>query len=203
MQQSKIHHFNSKTMSQLIKEIQAAEEEIILGNVILYPTDTVWGIGCDAENTEAVRKIFKIKEREESKAMILLVADKDMLLHYVKKLPADFEETVKQQQRPTTYVFSEPQNLPKEVLAEDGTVAIRIANEEFCHRLIRQVGRPIVSTSANISGQPSPKTFAEVSDEIKKRVDFVVNWRQDDSMAAQPSRIVKIEPDGSQHILRD
>ncbi|WP_299754408.1 L-threonylcarbamoyladenylate synthase [uncultured Pontibacter sp.] len=191
-------------MSQLVKEVQAAEEEIILGNVILYPTDTVWGIGCDAENPEAVRKIFKMKEREESKAMILLVADQNMLQRYIKSLPDDFEEMVKQQERPTTYVFSNPQNLPKEVLAEDGTVAIRVVqNDEFCRRLIRQVARPIVSTSANISGEPSPKTFADVSDIIKERVDFVVNWRQDDDMASQPSRVIKIEADGSQSIIRD
>lgn len=187
-----------------MKEIQAAEEEVLLGNVILYPTDTVWGIGCDAENGEAVRKIFKIKEREESKSMILLVADQEMLQHYIKELPEGFEEMVRRQERPTTYVFSNPQNLPKEVLAEDGTVAIRmVQGDEFCHRLIRQVARPIVSTSANISGEPSPKTFADVSDIIKERVDFVVNWRQDDEMASKPSRIVKIEPDGSQSILRD
>ncbi|WP_276496567.1 L-threonylcarbamoyladenylate synthase [Pontibacter litorisediminis] len=191
-------------MSQLVKEIQAAEEEILLGNVILYPTDTVWGIGCDAENAEAVRKIFKIKEREESKAMILLVADLEMLQHYIKPLPDRFEELVEQQERPTTYVFSDPQNLPQEVIAGDGTVAIRIVmNDEFCHRLIRQVARPIVSTSANISGEPAPKTFADISDEIRKRVDFVVNWRQDDDMASRPSRIVKIEPDGRQSIIRE
>ncbi|PTX18782.1 L-threonylcarbamoyladenylate synthase [Pontibacter mucosus] len=191
-------------MSQLVKEIQAAEEEVLLGNVILYPTDTVWGIGCDAENAEAVRKIFKIKEREESKSMILLVADHNMLRNYVEELPEDFEEMVKQQERPTTYVFSNPKNLPQEVLASDGSVAIRVVEgDEFCHRLIRQVARPIVSTSANISGESAPKTFAEISEVLKKRVDFVVNWRQDEDMASNPSRIVKIEPDGSQRILRD
>lgn len=187
-----------------MKEIQAAEEEVLLGNVILYPTDTVWGIGCDAENAEAVRKIFKIKEREESKSMILLVADHNMLRNYVEELPEDFEEIVKQQERPTTYVFSNPKNLPQEVLASDGSVAIRVVEgDEFCHRLIRQVARPIVSTSANISGESAPKTFAEISEVLKKRVDFVVNWRQDEDMASNPSRIVKIEPDGSQRILRD
>jgi len=191
-------------MSQLVKEIQAAEEEVLLGNVILYPTDTVWGIGCDAENSEAVRRIFKIKEREESKSMILLVADQEMLRRYVKSMPENFEELVQRQERPTTYVFSEPQNLPEEVLADDGSVAIRVVEQdEFCHRLIRQVGRPIVSTSANISGEPAPKTFAEVSEAIKERVDFVVNWRREDDMAGRPSRIIKIESDGSHSVIRD
>lgn len=190
-------------MSQLVKEVQAAEEEVLLGNVILYPTDTVWGLGCDAENYEAVRKIFKIKEREESKAMIMLVADFEMLKHYIRDLPAGFEEILQAQERPTTYVFTSPHNLPKEVLASDGTVAMRVVNDEFCHRLIRQVGRAIVSTSANVSGEPAPKSFKDVSETIKKRVDFVTSWRQDDDMAARPSRIVKIEADGTQQVIRD
>lgn len=186
-----------------MKEVQAAEEELLLGNVILYPTDTVWGIGCDAVSTEAVRKIFEIKERDSSKAMILLVADEKMLQHYVKNIPADFSKWVKEQERPTTYVFSEPQNLPAEVLAADGTVAIRIVDDEFCHRLIRQIDRPLVSTSANISGEPSPASYNDVSDAIKQRVDFVVNWRRDDAMSSRPSRIVKINPDGSLQVIRD
>jgi L-threonylcarbamoyladenylate synthase len=190
-------------MNQLVKSVQAAEEEVLLGNVILYPTDTVWGIGCDAENAAAVQKIYKIKERQESKSMILLVADQQMLQHYVASLPANFEQLAERQERPTTYVFSDPMNLPEEVLAEDGTVAIRVTKDEFCHRLIRQIGRPLVSTSANISGEPAPKTFAEVSDLIKQRVDYIAPWRQDDAMEARPSRIVRINPNGSQQILRD
>lgn len=190
-------------MSQLINAIQAAEEEVLLGNVILYPTDTVWGIGCDAGNVTAVKKIVKIKERDASKAMILLVADQQMLLHYIQSLPADFEQFAEKQERPTTYVFSNPKNLPKEVLAADGTVAVRIVKDAFCHRLIRRISRPLVSTSANISGEPAPKTFAEVSEEIKKRVDHVVYWRQEDPMEARPSRIIRMSPDGSQEVLRD
>lgn len=190
-------------MTKLIKAVQAAEEEVLLGNVILYPTDTVWGIGCDAQDVNAVKKIYSIKEREESKSMILLVADVEMLGKYVSQLPPDFEEMIKQQQRPTTYIFGKVQNLPKELLAEDGSIAMRITGDEFCHRLIRQVGRPIVSTSANVSGEPSPSTFFEVSDTIKERVDYVVNWRQEDEKKSSPSRIVKIEEDGSKQIIRE
>lgn len=190
-------------MNPLISAVQAAEEELLLGNVILYPTDTVWGIGCDAENVAAVQKIVKLKERDASKAMILLVADQQMLLHYVQSLPADFEQLAEKQNRPTTYVFSHPKNLPEAVLAKDGTVAVRITTEPFCHRLIRQISRPIVSTSANISGEPTPKTFADVSEEIKQRVDHVVQWRQEESLEAKPSRIIKINPDGSREVLRD
>ncbi|GAA4428680.1 L-threonylcarbamoyladenylate synthase [Pontibacter saemangeumensis] len=190
-------------MKQLINAVQAAEEELLLGNVILYPTDTVWGIGCDARNVAAVQKIVKLKEREPSKAMILLVADQQMLQHYIKSLPDDFEQTVEEQERPTTYVFSEPRNLPEEVLAEDGSVAVRIVKDEFCRRLIRQISGPIVSTSANISGEPAPKSFAEVSEEIKERVDHVVQWRQEETLQVKPSRIVRIKPNGRQEVLRD
>ncbi|MFD2513408.1 L-threonylcarbamoyladenylate synthase [Pontibacter locisalis] len=190
-------------MSQLIKEIQAAEEEIILGNVILYPTDTVWGIGCDAENAEAVKKIFEIKEREESKSMILLMADLDMLRHYINEVPAELEKLIQEQQRPTTYVLTGAKNLPEEVIAEDGSIAIRITKDEFCHRLVRQVDRPIVSTSANISGEPAAASFKDVSDKIKERVSHIVRWRQDEEVDAKPSRIVKIEPGGKQTVIRE
>jgi len=190
-------------MNIFLKEVQAAEEELLMGNVILYPTDTVWGIGCDAENVEAVKKIFKIKERDEQKSMILLVADMRMLRHYVKDVPDAFERLVQEQERPTTYVLSGAQNLPKEVITQDGTIAIRITTDEFSHRLIRQLDRAIISTSANRSGEPAPTSFGDISEEIKKRVDHVVRWRQEETTAASPSRIVKIEPDGSRQVLRD
>jgi L-threonylcarbamoyladenylate synthase len=190
-------------MKHFLKEIQAAEDELLLGNVILYPTDTVWGIGCDAENAKAVRKIYKIKEREESKSMIILVSDVDMLSRYVQEVPADFERRLAMQQKPTTYVFSGAQNLPEELIASDGSIAVRVVNEEFCHRLIRQIGRPLVSTSANISGELAPKSFSGISESIKQRVDYVVQWRQDEEIEAQPSRIVKIEEDGKQRVLRE
>ncbi|RAU81632.1 L-threonylcarbamoyladenylate synthase [Pontibacter arcticus] len=190
-------------MNQLVKEIQAAEEEIILGNVILYPTDTVWGIGCDAENSRAAQKIFKIKQRDEAKTMIVLMADVEMLKRYVKNVPDNIEDMIAAQERPTTYVLSGVQNLAKEVIAEDGTVAVRIPDDEFCRRLIRQSGRPIVSTSANVSGESTASSFDEISESIKSKVDYVVNWRQDEKSEAKPSRIVKLEADGSQTVLRD
>lgn len=190
-------------MENLVKAVLAAEEELLVGNVILYPTDTVWGIGCDALDTNAVRKIYKIKEREESKSMILLVADVEMLSRYVEEVPADFEQLLKQQERPTTFIISKAQNLPQELLAEDGSIAVRITQDEFCHKLIRQIDRPIVSTSANISGEAAPASFSEISDSIKERVDYVVNWRQGDEASASPSRIIKIEADGSQQVIRE
>ena len=190
-------------MKHFLKEVQAAEEELLVGNVILYPTDTVWGIGCDAENAEAVKKIFKIKEREESKSMIILVSDVNMLRRYVEGVPADFEELAGAQERPTTFVLSGAQNLPKELVAEDGSIGIRVVKDEFCHRLIQQIGRPLVSTSANVSGESSPKSFSEVSRKIQERVDYVVQWRQDEEVESRPSRILKIDENGRQTIIRD
>lgn len=189
-------------MNQFLKEIQSAEEELLLGHVILYPTDTVWGLGCDAENAKAVRKIFEIKERPESKTMIVLVAGVNMLRRYVKAVPEDFEKLLEQQERPTTFVFSEAQNLPQEVIAQDGTVAVRITKDEFCHKLILQFGGPIISTSANLSGQPTAASFDDVPESIKQRVDYIVSWRQEEKIEAKPSRIIKIEPDGAQTVLR-
>ncbi len=190
-------------MKHFLKEIQAAEEELLVGNVILYPTDTVWGIGCDAENAEAVKKIFKIKEREESKSMIVLMSDVEMLRRYVRELPEDFDKLAASQERPTTFVLSGAQNLAKELIAEDGSIGVRIAKDEFSHRLMRQIGRPLVSTSANVSGEPSPKSFAEVSDKIKERVDYVVQWRQDEDVESRASRIIKVDESGKQIVIRE
>lgn len=190
-------------MKHFLKEIQATEEELLVGNVILYPTDTVWGIGCDAENAAAVRKIFKIKEREESKSMIVLVSNVEMLRRYVRDVPEDFEKLAASQERPTTFVLSGAQNLPKELIAEDGSIGMRIAKDEFCHRLMQQIGRPLVSTSANVSGGPSPRTFAEVSGTIKERVDYIVQWRQDEDVETRPSRIIKIDENGKQTVIRE
>jgi L-threonylcarbamoyladenylate synthase len=190
-------------MKHFLKEIQAAEDELLLGNVILYPTDTVWGIGCDAENATAVKKIFKIKEREESKSMIVLVSDVNMLRRYVRDLPEGFEELASAQERPTTFVLSGAQNLPKELIAEDGSIGMRVAKDEFCHRLMQQIARPLVSTSANISGEPAPKAFNEISETIKERVDYVVQWRQDEEVESRPSRIIKIDESGKQTIIRE
>lgn len=190
-------------MKHFLKAVQAAEDELLVGNVILYPTDTVWGLGCDAENGQAVKKIFKIKEREESKSMIVLVSDVNMLRHYITAIPENFEALVEAQQRPTTFVLSGAKNLPRELIAEDGSIGIRIAKDEFCHRLMLQIGRPLVSTSANVSGEPSPRTFSEISEKIKERVDYVVQWRQDEEVEARPSRIVKIDESGRQTVIRE
>ena len=190
-------------MSKEIKEIQRVVDELLVGNVILYPTDTVWGIGCDAENAAAVKKVFQVKERPEDKPFILLVSDVEMLKRYVKNLPENFENQLQNQDRPTTFIFPETQNLPKEVLANDGSVAIRIPNDEFCLRMIRQFERAIVSTSANVSGEQTSGSYSGIPDTIKQKVHYVVTHRQEEEITAQPSRIVQLQPDGSLKVIRE
>ncbi|WP_241739255.1 L-threonylcarbamoyladenylate synthase [Pontibacter beigongshangensis] len=190
-------------MNQLLKEVQLTEDELLLGNAVLYPTDTVWGIGCDAMNAEAVQKIYKIKGRDESKAMIVLMANIDMLERYVQEVPENFEELLQSQERPTTFVFSGAKNFPPELISTDGSIAVRIPKDDFCHRLLMQFRRPVVSTSANRSGEPTPRTFADIHDDIKKQVDFIVRIKQDETAPEKPSRIIKIEPNGDTKVLRE
>jgi len=190
-------------MKDLVREVQAAEEELLMGNVILYPTDTVWGLGCDATDKKAIDKIFKIKERDTSKAMIILVADEKMLREYVEDVPDAFNKLLDEQTKPTTYIFPKGKNLPENLTGEDGSIAIRIVKDEFCHKLIRQIDHPLVSTSANLSGGQSPATFAEIDEELKSRVDHIVRWRQDETETAQPSRIIKINPNGDTETIRE
>lgn len=184
------------------QEVENALEMLRTGKVILYPTDTIWGIGCDATNEEAIRRIYQIKNRVDSKSMIILVADERDVLQYVAAPDLAVFDFIEEQTRPTTIIFEHAVGLPDNLVAEDGSVAIRIAKDEFCKHLIKRLRRPIVSTSANISGQASPKNFAEVSEEIKTAVDHIVNWRQDDTTLALPSQIIKWNNDGTRTIIR-
>jgi L-threonylcarbamoyladenylate synthase len=184
------------------QEVEEALKVLRSGNVILYPTDTIWGIGCDATNKEAVRRIYQIKKREDSKSMIILVADERDVLQYVAAPDLSVFDFIEEQTRPTTIIFGHAVGLPDSLIAEDGSIAIRIARDEFCRHLMKRLRKPIVSTSANISGQASPKFFAEVSEEIKNAVDHIVKWRQDDTSIALPSQIIKWNNDGSYTIIR-
>lgn len=182
-------------------EIQNALNILKQGGVILYPTDTVWGIGCDASNAEAVKKIFKIKQREDSKALICLVADDRMLKKYVKKIPEAAYSIFDVPEQPITIIYDEPQNLAENLIAEDNTIAIRIPDHEFCFQLLRRFNGAIVSTSANISGQPTPRSFKEISEEILKGVDYIVNLHHEKIMA-KPSSIIKLSSDGQVKVIR-
>jgi L-threonylcarbamoyladenylate synthase len=183
-------------------EVEKALNVLRDGGVILYPTDTVWGIGCDATNREAVKRIYEIKNREDSKSMIILVADERDVLQYVAAPDLAVFDFIEEQTRPTTIIYEQAVGLPDNLVAEDGSIAIRIAKDEFCRHPIKRLRKPIVSTSANISGEPSPRNFMEVSNHIKTAVDHVVNWRQDDNSAALPSQIIKWDNSGTNTVIR-
>ena len=173
------------------------------GGVILYPTDTVWGIGCDATNEEAVRRVYDIKHRADSKAMLVLVDSEAKVEFYVREVPPVAWDLIELSTRPLTIIYDGARNLAPNLLAEDGSVGIRVTNEPFSKQLCMRFKRAIVSTSANISGQPSPHNFAEVSDEIKAAVDYIVEARRDETKEAVPSSIIKLESDGSIKIIRE
>jgi L-threonylcarbamoyladenylate synthase len=183
------------------EEIKRCADILRKGGTILYPTDTVWGIGCDATNEEAVQKIFAIKHRPEAKSMIVLVAEIHQLEFYAS-VPTVAKDLVEFAEKPLTIVYPKAKGLAKSLIAEDGSIGIRVVKDEFCAQLIHFMRKPLVSTSANISGEPAPTNFSEISEEIKKSVDYVVNLRQDEMKKATPSQVIKIGMDGLIQVLR-
>jgi L-threonylcarbamoyladenylate synthase len=183
-------------------EIEDALSALQKGKVILYPTDTIWGLGCDATNENAVEKIYSIKKRPESKSMIVLVATERDILKYVAAPDLAVFDFIAAQSRPTTIIFDHAIGLADNLIAQDGSVAIRIVQDEFCRHLIKRLQKPIVSTSANISGDPSPKIFRDISAEIINSVDHVVKWRQDDETSSKPSQIIRWKGEGKYEVIR-
>lgn len=183
-------------------EVKQALETLKAGGLILYPTDTVWGIGCDASNPNAVEKVFKLKQRQDSKALICLVADDRMLKKYVKRIPDAAYSIIDIADKPTTIIYDEPQNLAPNLISEDNAIAIRIPDDEFCFQLLRRFNGAIVSTSANISGFPTPKSFKEISQEVLKGVDYVVNLHHE-KICNKPSSIIKLKNNGIVKIIRE
>jgi len=183
-------------------DVEQSLDVLRKGGVILYPTDTIWGLGCDATNTEAVKRIYQIKQREDTKSLIILVADEREILQYVAAPDLGVFDFIEQQSRPTTIIFENAVGLPDNLVAQDRSIAIRIVRDEFCRHLVKRLRRPLVSTSANISGQPSPPFFKAVSDEIKNAVDYIVQWRRADELPAQPSQIIRWNNDGSFEFIR-
>jgi len=169
---------------------------------LLYPTDTVWGIGCDATSEDAVAKVFEIKQRSESKSLVILVDSFEMLKKYIPKVSEAVLDLLKKTTNPTTIIYENPIGLSKNVVAADNTVAIRIVQNEFCRRLINQFGKPIVSTSANMSGNPTPKSFAEIEPSILDSVDYVVNLQRED-VNEKSSTILKVDEKGTITVLRN
>ncbi len=183
------------------EEIAKALEVLNAGGIILYPTDTIWGIGCDATNEEAVQKIFKLKQREESKSLIVLVNEPMMLNLYVEEVPAVAWDLVEFAEHPLTIIYPGAKKLAPSVIAADGSAGIRVASDDFCKRLIYKFRKPIVSTSSNISGDPAPELFGQISSAILDGVDYIVNLRQNER-ASKPSTIIKFEPNGVFKFIR-
>lgn len=183
------------------KELKNCIEHLKNGGLILYPTDTLWGIGCDANNPEAIKKIYALKRRENSKSLICLVADDRMLTRYIKEVPDVANDIIEVADKPTTIIYDNPINIASNLISSDNSIGIRIPDDEFCYQLLRKFNGAIVSTSANISGEPSPKDFSEISNDILKGVDYVVNLYHE-KKATKPSTIIKLSNNGLVTIIR-
>jgi L-threonylcarbamoyladenylate synthase len=187
----------------MIEDIKKACQVMREGGVILYPTDTIWGIGCDATNEDAVRRVYEIKQRQDSKAMLVLVDSSVKVDFYVRDVPEVAWDLIDLADKPLTIIYSGARNLAANLLAENGSVGIRVTNEDFSKRLCQQFRKAIVSTSANISGQPSPKNFSEISEEVKSAVDYIVGYRQEEMSNPKPSSIIKLDKGGVIKIIRE
>ncbi len=183
-------------------DIEAAVAVLRNGGLILYPTDTVWGIGCDPTNEEAVQKIYNLKQRNEEKSMIILVGEEKEILNYSNESTPVIFDYIKGVHKPTTVIYDKAKNLASNLVNKDGSIGIRIVKDEFCKALIQAFGKAIVSTSSNISGYPAPSYFQDIDIAIKNGVDFVVQHRQDDLTIAAPSTVVKLADDGSILVIR-
>lgn len=184
------------------EDIKQAVEVLRGGGVILYPTDTVWGLGCDATNEEAVRRVYDIKRRSDAKSMLVLVDSMARLQGYVDEVPDMAWDLVELSERPLTIIYPGAKNLARNLLPEDGSIGIRVTGEAFSRGLCERFRRPIVSTSANISGEPSPAHFGQISDAVRVAVDYVVGYRQDDLSEARPSSIIKLDHGNVFKIIR-
>ena len=172
------------------------------GGIILFPTDTIWGVGCDATNANAIQKIYRLKKREEKKSLIILAENEKMIRKYVSNPSEKMLSFISSAQKPTTAIFENAVNLPEKFINEDGTIAIRIVKDEFCRQLLKQFKKPLISTSANISGKLSPQIFMEISDEIKQGVDYIVHYRQNDLSKHDPSSIIKLKNNNEIEFIR-
>ncbi len=184
------------------EDIKNALKVLRAGGVILYPTDTVWGLGCDATNAGAVRKIFEIKKRSDAKSLIVLVNSAAMLTRYVDSPPEVALQMAEWSEKPLTVVYDKGRSLADGVASSDGSVGVRICSEPFCDALIDALRKPLISTSANISGEDAPAIFDEISEEIISAVDYVCLYRQDDRSKASPSSVIKVSANGAIKILR-
>jgi L-threonylcarbamoyladenylate synthase len=189
-------------LTKMQSEINKAVEFLKNGKVILYPTDTIWGLGCDATNSEAVKKIFTIKKRAESKAMVILISEIGQLYDYVEKIPEIAWDMVDFAENPLTIIYPKGKCVAPELLAADGSIAIRLVKDDFCRKIISKFRKAIVSTSANISGIENPNGFNQIDSEILSAVDYVVNWKQKETSGSKPSTIIRLELNGEIKFIR-
>lgn len=187
---------------QMEADIVQCLKVLSAGGLILYPTDTVWGIGCDATNAEAVKRVYQLKQRDDSKALIVLIDSADHLDHYVVDVPPIAHELIDVAVTPLTIIYEGAFNVAPNLLGDNDSVGIRIPNDEFCHQLCQRFGKPIVSTSANVSGEATAKTFRDIAPGIVQGVDHTVNYRRDDTTSRQPSNIILLARDGTFKIIR-
>lgn len=186
----------------LAEEIKHSVELLKKGKIILYPTDTIWGIGCDATNSKAVQRIFKIKERNDSKSMIILLNSVESLEKYIRQVPPIAYDLIKNSASPLTIVYGGAKNISKKLISKDGTIAIRIVKGRYTSQVIKQLGHPLVSTSANISGHPTAATFDQIGNEIIDKMNYVVEHFRERTRTLKPSTIIKINENGRFNILR-
>ncbi len=184
-------------------EIKKACKVLASGGVILYPTDTVWGIGCDATDEEAVRRVYDIKRRADDKAMLVLVDSTVKVDFYVGDVPEIAWDLIELADKPLTIIYPAARNLARNLVAEDGSVGIRVTKEAFSQALCRQFRKAIVSTSANVSGTPSPANFSQISEEIKSAVDYTVDYRREEQSLSKPSGIIKLGHGGVVQVIRE
>jgi L-threonylcarbamoyladenylate synthase len=185
----------------LSDQIEQCCSSLKKGNTLLYPTDTVWGLGCDATNEQAVAKIYALKNRSNSKALICLMKDMAMIEEFVEQIPQAAKELIQQTNKPLTIVYPNARGLAANLVADDGSIAIRIPDHSFCQALLNRFNKPIVSTSANRSGDKTPHSFSEITSNILEQVDYVVNLQEKEATGT-PSTLVKIEKDGSISVIR-
>lgn len=184
------------------EEVKSAVEALRKGSSILYPTDTIWGIGCDATNAEAVEKIYKIKKRDPDRSMLILVSDIQMAEQYLNELPEIAIQLFECADKPLTLVLDGAWNLAANLPAQDGSIGIRIPDDDFCQDMLWQFRRPIVSTSANFSRQPSATCYKDIDPALSAQIDYVVNWRRDENPSNKASSLIRLKPGGGIQILR-
>jgi L-threonylcarbamoyladenylate synthase len=183
------------------KEVKKTVEVLSNGGVILYPTDTVWGLGCDATNDQAIERIYKIKKRQAEKSMIVLLDDEKKLVKYIKEIPDQAWNLIEFSTKPLTIIYDQAVNVSRKIIADDGSLGIRITRDAFCKEIVRRLRNPVVSTSANISNEPAPNSYNEISDEVLNAVDYVVNLRRQNA-DQKPSTIIKLGTRGNIQIIR-